>query len=568
MAISWGAWEYSGGNGMRVGIEVDWTTPSNGSSSVTATVDIWTENQYTYGDSQTLNYGGSIGGSTGFTNNDGGSPQKRATKTYTYNYTSTQYGSSPGTRTFTASLSGAYNGVTPSKSVTSNIPARPIAAPAAPTSVAVSRISDTSTKVSWVNHADAGNPYETLTLQRSVNGGAWVTVSSSISGSATSYTNGTAANQKVRYQIRANNDAGSSGFAASGYLYTSPLSPGAASRADSGADQVITWSNTGMGYTEYVTEIIGYKNDILVGVLGSVATGITTYTHLASAGTNPYTSGDRWKYTARHKTSTGTALYSPETAFTSETAGVTSPPLAPTGLDPNGGQIDPTKVNTFKWTFNPTDTSGQAQFQIRHRLVGAGSWTTESVVTSGTKSWNLPVNTYTNGDNVEWQVTTKGSDATWSPWSSSAFVTMFVTKRVPAHLDLGTGTVEADYSGFEWKVVGSGGQPAFQNSWVNYGAPFRSTSFCRRSGVTWLGGLVKNGTAGSVIFTLPEGYRPGAQIIVDAIVNTLTDSGVTINDIAIRLEIFTNGDVKHHNTGFTAGTGYISLEGISFLAEL
>lgn len=570
MAISWGAWEYSGGNGMRVGLDVSWEAISNTETAATCTVEIWTENQFTYSDSQTLNPGGSIDGNINFTNNQGGSPVKRGERTYTYTYPSTSYGTSPGTRTFSAALSGAYNGVTPSKSVTSSIPARPIAAPAAPSNVAMSRVSDTSTTVTWTRNATSGKPYETQTVQKSINGGAWATISSP-SGSASSLAAATAANQKLRFQVRANNDAGSSSFvASSAYIYTSPAVPTAPSRADiAGPGQQVTWANTGMGYTEYVTEIIGYKNGASVGVLGTVASGGTTFDHLTSHATQPYTTSDRWKYTVRHKTSSGTALYSAETAATTETAGVTSPPNAPTGLSPNGGVIDPTEVNAFTWAFNTTDSSDQSQFQIRHRLQGAGSWTTGSVVTSSAKSWNLPANTYTNGNVIEWQVTTKGADATWSPWSASAFVTAFVTKLIVPRWNVGMGEMQVDVAGHDWIVVGSGGSaPAFQGTWINYGAPYRSASFCRRAGFTVLGGLVKSGAAGSTIFTLPVGYRPAASIIVDAIVNAVTDGSVAVNDIAIRLNIGSDGTVTHYTTGMTASTGYVSLEGIMFVAEL
>lgn len=135
MAVDWGAWEYNAGNGMRVGIEVTWSAVSYSSPSVTATIDIWTDNQYAYDDNQVLTYGGSISGTTSYLNNQGSTAVKRATKTFTYTYPSNSYQSSPGTRTFTATVSGAFNSVTPSKSLTSSIPARPATNPSAPTSV-------------------------------------------------------------------------------------------------------------------------------------------------------------------------------------------------------------------------------------------------------------------------------------------------------------------------------------------------------------------------------------------------------------------------------------------------
>ena len=59
------------------------------------------------------------------------------------------------------------------------------------------------------------------------------------------------------------------------------------------------------------------------------------------------------------------------------------------------------------------------------------------------------------------------------------------------------------------KVIGSAGQPAFTNGWVNYGAPYSSASYIKRPG-GWveLIGVIKSGTVGSAAFTLPPGFRP------------------------------------------------------------
>lgn len=551
MAIQWGAWEYSGGNGMRVGIDVDWETITHAETAATVTLRIYTENQFTYGDGQTLSYGGSISGSTGFTNNQGGAATLRATKTFTYTYGANSYGTSPGNRTFSASLSGAYNGVTPSKSVTTAIPGRPTAAPAAPSSVAVSRITDASTKLTWNNNETAGEPYSTLTIQRQIGAGAWATVSVP-AGSVATYTAATAANVKYRFQIRADNGAGSSSFVASAYIYTSPAAPTGQVRTDvAGPLERITWSNASMGYTEYSSDIIGYKNGVSVGVLGTVATGVATFDHTTSNPVSVYTTTDKWKYTVRHKTSTGTLLYSAETPFTTETAGVSSIPNAPTALAPNGGTIDPTVIKALTWTHNPTDSSAQTQFQIRHRVVGAGSWTTESVVTSGASTWNLPANTYTIGQQFEWQVTTRGSHATFSAWSTSATLTAYITKIVPASFNVGLGVEEVDLTGFDWKA------PTLGASWVDYGAPWEVAGYCRRGGLVHLRGLIKNGTAtsGTLLFTLPAGYRP----VSDKHFRVHTSGG------GASMTVQSNGDVKL-NAGVSDTN--LSLAGMIFPAEL
>lgn len=554
MAIQWGAWEYGGGNGMRVGIEVDWDPVSHSDTTATARVKIYTENQFSYSDSQSLNYGGSLSGSTSFTNNDGGAAVLRATKTYNYTYGSSSYGSSPGSRTFSASLSGAYNGVTPSKSVTSNIPARPYAAPAAPTSVIVSRTTDTSTKVQWNNNETVGKPYDSQQVDREINAsGSWSTRVNA-SGAASSYSDATLVNNKYRYRVRAENGVGASGFNYSGYIYTTPATPTGATRADAGADQLITWSNSGMGYSEYATEIIGVKNGVTVGALGTVAGPGTSFTHTTTNVVSPYTVGDKWKYYVHHITTSGSqgVLTSSSSAFTSETAGVTSPPNAPTGLSPNAVTIDPTVAQPLTFVHNPTDTTAMTQFQIRHRLIGAGTWTTEAIVTSGTASWSLPANTYTSGQQFEWQVTTRGSHATFSPWSDSATVTAFITKKVPMLWNVGLGAEEADVSGFDFIAVG-----AMTNSWVNFGGGFSNAGYCRRGAVVYLKGLIKsgvvaNGATGNV-FVLPAGYRPKD-------IKTF----VTIaNNALARVDVLADGTVR----AVVGSNVWLTFDGICFPAE-
>jgi len=121
MAIEWGAWVYAGGNGMRVGLDVNWSGVDSNSSSTTATIAVWTQNQYNYNDNQTVSYGGAIGGSLAYNNTQSsGTSTQRDTKTFTHNY-----GSNPATYTFTATLSGLYNGGSPTVSVTSTTPTKP-----------------------------------------------------------------------------------------------------------------------------------------------------------------------------------------------------------------------------------------------------------------------------------------------------------------------------------------------------------------------------------------------------------------------------------------------------------
>lgn len=61
--------------------------------------------------------------------------------------------------------------------------------------------------------------------------------------------------------------------------------------------------------------------------------------------------------------------------------------------------------------------------------------------------------------------------------------------------------------------IGSGGAPAFQNSWVNYDLTIYSSSgfYKDQFGIVWLRGVVKSGIMGTAILTLPGGFRPHPQ---------------------------------------------------------
>jgi hypothetical protein len=73
----------------------------------------------------------------------------------------------------------------------------------------------------------------------------------------------------------------------------------------------------------------------------------------------------------------------------------------------------------------------------------------------------------------------------------------------------GNATVPMD----TWHAIGSTGQPAFQNGWVNYGAPYPVAAF-RQSplGSVRIRGLVASGAINLPMFTLPVGYRPPSEV--------------------------------------------------------
>lgn len=104
--------------------------------------------------------------------------------------------------------------------------------------------------------------------------------------------------------------------------------------------------------------------------------------------------------------------------------------------------------------------------------------------------------------------------------------------------------------------VGGDGEPAFVGTWTNYGSGYEVASFYRDPfGRVHLSGLVRSGTAGTTIFSLPGGYRPRARELFAVVTGNPVD---TLG----RIEVTANGDVLH----VTGSTDYVQLHGISFRA--
>lgn len=114
-----------------------------------------------------------------------------------------------------------------------------------------------------------------------------------------------------------------------------------------------------------------------------------------------------------------------------------------------------------------------------------------------------------------------------------------------------------------WLNIGDTGQPAFQNGWVNYsngsdGNP--NAGFWRsKSGIVYLRGLCKSGAVGTIIFTLPVGFRPG----IFAGVTTHYRFAVNSSNLFGAVRVTSIGDVFID----VASTTWIDLAGIQFRAE-
>lgn len=412
---------------MRVGVETTISSVNHSSASVTATHKVYTQNQYQYSDNQTLSYTGSGGGQadTNYTNNDGSTAQLRATKTYTYNYST--YGSSPGTRKFTATVSGAYNGVTPSKSVTWTIPARPYGLPAAPTNLNTSRTNDTQAALTWTRNATAGEPYtsQSLRMRRIGYDSTWSS-EAVISGSATSVNVVTEANFRYRFSIRANNSIGSSAYTTQSdpdVINTPGASLALTAEVVPGTGVVLTWDEQ----VRYSTDCLYWRIQRKVGD-GAYATVVETLpgTTLTWTDSSPPAGALTYRIQAYTNTSAGAGGWEPAglgSAYT-ESLQIADPvaPLAPTALAPNGVAVDGDNDVVLTWVHNHGgDYSSQTRYQYRYSDDGGANWTTSADTASTASTATIAGGTLVNGTSYIWQVRTTGDAAEgYGPYSASA----------------------------------------------------------------------------------------------------------------------------------------------------
>ena len=105
----------------------------------------------------------------------------------------------------------------------------------------------------------------------------------------------------------------------------------------------------------------------------------------------------------------------------------------------------------------------------------------------------------------------------------------------------------------KWHEVGASGEPAFENSWANYSAAYNSAAYMKDSlGFVHLKGLVKDGTIGQAVFTLPAGYRPANTVLQSTVSNSAAGASYIYATGAVNAQIGNNA--------------WFSLEGITFYA--
>lgn len=89
-----------------------------------------------------------------------------------------------------------------------------------------------------------------------------------------------------------------------------------------------------------------------------------------------------------------------------------------------------------------------------------------------------------------------------------------------------------------------------QNGWVNFGGAYAPARYCKDSfGLVIIEGIIRNGTAGAIVATLPTAYRPQYQLAFQTAAN---------DGVQGRFIVGTNGAITHLN-GATTGTFLIGI---------
>ncbi|HSW92206.1 MAG TPA: fibronectin type III domain-containing protein, partial [Candidatus Saccharimonadales bacterium] len=204
---------------------------------------------------------------------------------------------------------------------------------------------------------------------------------------------------------------------------------------------------------------------------------------------------------------TGTMRATKLNSIDTTLAAPTAPSVSHTLATPNNVQ--------FNWTASPTATSYQVAYQIN-----GGTWISQTL-DANTLTYTVTGN---RNDVINFKI------AAFNGGGGSAYTTD--TQTLPAWASL-----------------------SLQHNWENYSTSYNSAGFTKtNNGRVFLKGLIKNGdvTNGTVIATLPEGYRPEGKLAFQTITSPNTEA---------RIDVTASGDILL----VTGLTNWISLDSISFL---
>lgn len=294
MAITWGS--YNGH--LRFGIDLYTSTPSTSSTSVTVTCKLYIQcsEDWNFDDTQTWTLSGNGGDSDSFHNTlaDGDSKLLKAVSvSAAIDYDGT------GSTTYSAKLSGAYNGASPTHSRSITLPKRPPSVPSAPTAPTVTAITATGATFTWGTPATNGSALTGNAGQVSTSSSfASILQSWSESGWNGQSVTGLPKGTTLYVRVRALNGVGWSAWSASRTFTTAttpPSSPGPAgvsnvgptsanvtftAPADTGGATITSYEIQRAADAAFTTNLTSTSVSVPTGSLTGLLPGSTYYLHM------------------------------------------------------------------------------------------------------------------------------------------------------------------------------------------------------------------------------------------------------------------------------------------------
>jgi len=210
------------------------------------------------------------------------------------------------------------------------------------------------------------------------------------------------------YQISASGSGGQSSGGATGgsEIETSPNAPSSVSVYRNTSDNVVI---TVTGASSNADSVV-IERSIDGGSYSAIAT--ETYASSVTYTDTSATASDNIVYRAKYTNSTGSSGYAYSTAVL-----VKQKPNAPYLKSPyNGTPIDKAQGTVrLVWEHRPLDGSPQQNARLQYKI-GSGSWTTVSLTTA--TYYDLDISSMTANAVITWKVSTKGSHADYSDYSS------------------------------------------------------------------------------------------------------------------------------------------------------
>lgn len=264
--------------------------------------------------------------------------------------------------------------------------------PSAPSACSASRRSDGQASVSWSLGANAQAAHRNVLIERRTDEGGWVQVAT-LGATTSNYTdNGISANHRYAYRVRSYNGL-YSGYAASGYIYTTPAAPRSVSISKIGGTRVRISVASASPYAEGFL----YQLSVNGGAWSSERTMGASADVDAGGGT----------VRARVRAKRG-GLYSGYTESGSVTTIV--PPSAPT-LGALGSVYAIPATVRVTWVRQHPDGTAQTAAQVEVTKPGGAT----STIDVGTAS-HADIALDSEGE-YRVRVRTKGLDPSWGAWS-------------------------------------------------------------------------------------------------------------------------------------------------------